>query len=273
MDNKINGRIIITPTAFAKDNLLFVQEIGTLTSRSPHASTRENIHSFLFMIVVKGSGRFQYKDEISSLSEGDCVFVDCHEHYAHYSSADDPWTLIWVHFYGRSLSAYYNYYHELGGRHIFHPAGVARPMDLLNSLYLVVENRDALWEPMSNKFLTDIVTYAFENIDENRTDDKFREIRDYITLHCEDKLSLDSISNMFFISKYYLAREYKHRFGTTIVSDINSERISRAKSLLRFSSDPIDVISANCGFKDTGYFIKVFKASEGITPLAYRKKW
>lgn len=278
MNNTSNNRIIVTPSAFAKDNLLYVQEIGTLTSRSPHISTRENIYSFLFMTVIKGSGNFSYQGQTRHLSEGDCIFINCQNNYSHESSAEDPWTLNWVHFYGNTLTETYNYFEETGGAYYFHPSTNATYLDTLSSLYTVIDRKDALWETMANKYLTDLITSVFINRNEPELssytlNEKLKEVRNYIYDHCEETLSLDLLSEKFYISKYYLAREYKHRYGITIISDINALRISKAKSLLRFSSETIENISSRCGFNETNYFIRIFKASEGMTPLAYRKKW
>lgn len=278
MNNSGSNRIISTPSAYARDNLLYVQEIGTLTSRSPHISTRDNIFSFLFMVVIKGSGSFTYKSRKCILHEGDCVFIDCHAPYAHESSADNPWTLTWVHFYGNNMLAMYDYFKEIGGNHIFHPVNCNDLLSLFSSLYNVVDRKDALWETVSHKYLTDIVTFAFTNRHEQADtayslNEKLKLLREYIEEKCTDNLSLDHLSEQFFISKYYLIREYKRTYGVTPAQDINAFRISKAKSMLRFSSDSVENIAVNCGFRECGYFIKVFKASEGMTPLAYRKKW
>jgi len=272
-----SSRLIATPSGYAKDNLLYVQEIGTLTSRSPHISTRENIFSFLFMVVIKGSGTFSYKGKKILLHEGDCVFVNCHEPYAHESSAEDPWTLTWVHFYGANMAAMYDYFNEIGGDFMFHPASITDLLNIFSSLYNVVDRKDALWETLSHKYLTDIVTFAYTNKGDQAgsysINEKLKVIREYIADHCDEKLTLDMLSEHFFISKFYLVREYKRKYGVTIAGDINAFRISKSKSMLRFSSDSIENISLACGFKECGYFIKVFKMSEGMTPLAYRKKW
>lgn len=62
-------------------------------------------------------------------------------------------------------------------------------------------------------------------------------------------------------------------YGITIGNDLTSKRISHAKSMLRFSNDSVENIALDCGFQNAGYFIKVFKKSENMTPLEYRKKW
>ena len=49
-------RMIYTPSAFAKSNLVHLQEVGQLQARSPHASTRQGRASYLFFVGESGSG-------------------------------------------------------------------------------------------------------------------------------------------------------------------------------------------------------------------------
>jgi len=270
-------RIIPTVSNYAKEHLLFVQEIGTLTCKSPHISTRNNIYSFLFLVVISGSGHFSYQGETVLLRAGDCVFVDCHEPYSHESSAEDPWTLNWVHFYGNDIGSLYKRYINNGYSYLFHPDLLSSVLDTLSSLYSVNENVSPVTEIVSNKYLTDLVTAAFtmnQTIEENDTiADKLKNVRDYMMNHYGEHITLEMLSELFFISKFHLAREYKKVYGNTLIADLTAIRVSQAKSMLRFSNDPIDEIATACGFADSGYFIKVFGKSEGMTPLTYRKKW
>lgn len=270
-------RLMPTPSAYAREHLHYVQEIGTLTSQSPHISTRNNMHSFLFLIVISGNGIFTYNGTKRKIEKGDSVFIDCTQQYSHESSEDDPWTLTWVHFYGNKLKDIYDYYRQLGLPIIFHPADI-NPIQLtLHSLYQLFESPDALSEIHANKLLTDLITFSF--LESKHTEEaitlqgKLKQIRDYLQNNYMKKISLDSISSDFFISKYYLSREYKKHFGITLMNDLNNIRISNAKSMLRFSNESVENISNHCGFSDCAYFIKVFKAAEKMTPFAYRKKW
>lgn len=277
MVNIQSRRLMPTPSNYAREHLHYVQEIGTLTSQSPHISTRNNIHSFLFMIVISGSGFFTYKGHRLEIKKGDCVFIDCEHQYAHESSENDPWTLTWVHFYGKKIKDVMSYYYSLNLPIHFHPSDLSVIQSTLDSLYHVVEQPDALSEITANKYLTDIITYAFS---ENRRDfdfvtiqDKLQQIREYLLTNYSKKISLDDIAQSFFISKYHLSREYKKHFGITLNNDLNSIRISNAKSQLRFSTESVDTIAEQCGFSDSAYFIKVFKQAENMTPFSYRKKW
>ena len=54
-------RIIYTPSPFARASLVHLQEVGTLQARSPHASTRQGLASYLFFMVESGSGTLEYE--------------------------------------------------------------------------------------------------------------------------------------------------------------------------------------------------------------------
>ena len=56
-----SDRCLHTPGSFAKENLLYVQEVGNLRSLKPHKCVRENLDSFLFLIVLDGKGSLDVK--------------------------------------------------------------------------------------------------------------------------------------------------------------------------------------------------------------------
>jgi len=270
-------RIIPTPGNYAKEYFYYVQEIGTLTSKSPHISTRKNIHSYLFLVVEKGSGHFSYDGSRFPIKAGDCIFIDCRFPYSHESSEEDPWTLSWVHFYGSTLEHHYEYFKNTGCSYCFRSNDISVILSLLSDLYSEQENKSATSDVLSHKYLTDIVTFCFtENKPKDETlslQNKLQKIREYLENNYEKRLSLDFIADSFYISKFHLSREYKRYFGITLNHDLNNIRISKAKSMLRFTTESIDSIAEQCGFSDTAYFIKVFKNAEDTTPAAFRKSW
>lgn len=95
-------RVIYTPTPFAKSALIYLQEIGTLKAEQPHTSARIHLSSYLFFYVNAGSGELEYQGKKYKLLQGDCVFIDCQQAYAH-STSIDLWSISWIHFSGVSL--------------------------------------------------------------------------------------------------------------------------------------------------------------------------
>lgn len=276
-------RILATPSSYAKENYLYVQEVGTLQSLEAHISTRQNLSSYLFFMVLSGEGSIVYQGQRRTLCEGDCVWIDCHTLYSHESSDTNPWELKWIHFYGIEARTFYQQFLDLGYSYVFRPVNKEGFVHALDQIYSLWETPFLHTELLTHKYITDIISLCYTESNsadvlihssgKDGTKHKLQLIREYIDSHYMDDLSLDKISELFFISKYYLSREFHKEFGITIGNEITAKKISRAKSLLRFSKDSIEQIGEACGFQDSGYFIKVFKRAETMTPLEYRKKW
>lgn len=271
-----SSRILATPTAFAKNHFLYIQEVGSLQSVSPHISRRDNLESFLFFAVTSGKGTLTYHSQTFSLSTGDCVFLDCLEEYAHESSNDAPWELSWVHFYGPQASMFYKYYLELGGSFFFHPGNLSLFLDTLDILFETQKNPGNSTEILSHCHLTDLLSLCIKEIgqhDSSTITGKIYDIQNYLDVHFAEKITLDNLSEHYYISKFHLSREFKKLTGTTIGNYLTAKRISHAKKQLRFTDLPLDAIARECGLSDTSYFVKVFKHAEGMTPGEYRSRW
>ena len=74
-------RVIYTASSFARQNLIYLQEIGKSEYLEPYESKRGKLSSFLFCIVKSGSGKLIYYDTTYELSTGDCIFVNCIQDY------------------------------------------------------------------------------------------------------------------------------------------------------------------------------------------------
>lgn len=279
MKKNHSNRIISTPSSYAKEHYLYVQETGTLQSLEPHISRREHLQSLLFFIVTKGSGYLTLRDKRFHIQNGDCIFINCLEEYSHESSPDDPWELNWVHFYGKQAPEIYRHYKEQNGNAIFHPMDSSAFSTTLHNIYEELAMKHTYFEQKCHKYLTDIITLCYvENNDSTKYAresnlDKVIAVRDYLDENYHRNIDLDYLESTFFISKFHLSREFKKLTGVTIINYLNSRRISEAKKLLRFTEQSIGAIAISCGISDVNYFTKVFVKYESMTPSSYRKLW
>ncbi len=278
MAKSISNRIIATPSAYAREHLLYVQETGTLQSLQPHISQRKDLNSLLFFVVMQGEGTLIYNNDSYFLKKGDCAWIDCRREYSHESSAQFPWKLMWVHFYGLGAGSFYEAYLAAGNRFIFTPADISPFTDCLAHLYRIHKESSSLTEINAHKYLTDMIALCHTENDsfakENKTaPHSLAQVHAYLEGHFMENLNLQDLSSRFFISKFHLSREYKRIYGITVGDDITARRLSHAKALLRFSGQSVEQIAADCGFRNPSYFHKVFKRAENMTPLEYRKKW
>lgn len=273
-----SNRHIHTASAFAKTNLIYLQEIGELQAKKEHKSKRENLSSYLFFMVESGSGTLMYNNEIFELSAGSCVFIDCRKPYYH-NSSKDLWKLKWIHFDGEALMGIYDKYLERGGSPVFTPASLSAFQSNWERLFTIAKSDDFLLDMRINEALATLLTLLMENSwqpDNQKTDSKranIAVIRAYLDEHFKEHISLDDLASSFFINKFYLTRIFKQEIGLSINNYLLQKRITHAKQLLRFSDMSIEEIGHSCGIGALYYFSRTFKKIEGISPSEYRKRW
>lgn len=95
-----------------------------------------------------------------------------------------------------------------------------------------------------------------------------REIMNYMEEHLLETISLDSLADMFSLSKYYLCHTFKEETGTTIFNYLLLLRISKAKSLLCDGRNVTETCELS-GFTNYSNFITTFKKHTGYTPKKY----
>ena len=109
-----------------------------------------------------------------------------------------------------------------------------------------------------------------DNLHELSTGSRFAYVVEFINNHLTEKLNIDVLSQMAFMSKASFFRAFRHELGISPVDYIIKERIQLAKQLM---SNPYNSISEACfkaGFNNLNYFSRAFKKTEGITPSLFK---
>lgn len=288
-------RSIYTSSAFARDSLLFLQEAGSLQAAKPHTSRRSGLSSYLFFLVISGSGSLQTGDETYALHAGDCVFLDCSVPYAH-TTSQDLWELKWVHFSGMQMPGIYRKFLERSGSPVFCPAsslGFSSFASLLDRLYELSVSDSYIRDMQLNEALASLLTQLMQEAwrpsggrssqGTSQTDKErgaspsgklaIGDVRLYLDTHYTEEITLDQLAERFHVNKYYLMRRFRQQYGTTVGSYVLHARIGAAKRLLRFSDATLEEAGARVGIPDANYFSRIFKKIEGVTPSQYRRSW
>lgn len=278
-------RILYTPSPFARANLLYLQEAGSLTALAPHTSRREKLRSCLCFAVLDGSGTLTYGGREYPLQTGDVVFVDCRKPYAHSTGNQEGkqlWTLQWCHFYGPYLSAVYDKYCERGGQPVIHPDDVQPIVRLLQETYQAATSEDYIRDMWINARLNQLLAYlmreswrpeARRDGDSGSKKQDVQQVKSYLEEHHAEKLTLETVAERFFINKHYLARLFKERYGISVNGYLQQVRITHAKQLLRFTDKKVESVGLECGIGELSYFSRIFKKVEGVSPSEYRSMW
>lgn len=71
-------------------------------------------------------------------------------------------------------------------------------------------------------------------------------------------------------SRSTLNRHLRSQLGVSAAQLLTEARMQRAEQMLRDTACPVADIAMSCGYSDTQYFQRVFKAKRGISPADYR---
>ena len=95
-------------------------------------------------------------------------------------------------------------------------------------------------------------------------------VQAYVRENPEKDLSLGALSERFRLNPSYLSRIFSQETGQPLSEYILQIRIALAKRLLEETELRIYEIAERTGFGTPGYFTRVFRGAEGLSPKAYR---
>lgn len=139
------------------------------------------------------------------------------------------------------------------------------------------------YKPMSYLYITCQIIQImilFERIHEenssNHKDDYFnnmtgQSILTYIYSHSSEKLSLDKLSKVFFMSESSVSKHIMDLTGVSFINVLNDIRIEKASDYLIHTDLSLNDIASLLGFVDSSHISKHFQSNVGITPMEYRK--
>lgn len=153
---------------------------------------------------------------------------------------------------------------------------VRRLQDLADSLIEERERKLFGWELNAKALLTRILVELNRRMQEapvgfeipDESSGIIADVLRYINENFNDDISLDSLSEQFFVSKYHLSREFKRLVGTSVYRYVIQKRLIMAKQKMLSGLNPTDVY-CNCGFGDYANFYRAFRAEYGISPKEF----
>lgn len=94
---------------------------------------------------------------------------------------------------------------------------------------------------------------------------KTPEIIRYLDQHLTEDISIDSLAEHFFISKYHMMRCFRQEVGTSIHNYLSGKRLLAARDMLRDGRSATDTCYA-CGFKTYSAFARAYTKFFGCSP-------
>lgn len=273
---------MVNATAAAKNGLIYAQEIGNFYAGADYFTTREGFPSYLLKLTVDGGGILEYNGQRCSVGPGHFFWIDCTRRQHYYT---DPqyghWHVLWVHLYGANAKTYYDAFLSSNNGSPTALCPMHLPMQTLLESLLDLDNSG------SNQLAIDfqisgllaqllscgVIATASTHQQSNDVPQIIQSVRLYLQSHFTEKHTLAELGSMFNINPFYLQKQFKRYIGQSPTEFQIFLRASRAKELMRTTRLPIGEIAYAVGIENMGYFTRLFKQLEGMTPQEYRKLW
>lgn len=91
----------------------------------------------------------------------------------------------------------------------------------------------------------------------------------YVQMHLGDDIKAADVARRCCVSYWHFCRTFKRSCGVTFTDFVQSARIRRAVALFKQPHATITRVSCEVGFKDVGYFARVFKHHMGMSPSVF----
>lgn len=212
--------------------------------------------------ITRGKGIFKIGEDTFNLSSGEGVFMK--SDIPHSYSGDELSTSFVTFFCTESLITYYfgddPYY-------IFKaPDYLEQALDEL-CRFAVSEASRAARSAAGYSFVIELFSAVTET-----TDALIERVRAYLSEHIAEPIQLDDVAANVGLDRYALCRYFASHHTCSVMNELKAMRISKAKQLLRYSSESIEHIGRLCGFESPSYFALRFREECGCSPLEYRKR-
>ncbi|NLJ89770.1 MAG: AraC family transcriptional regulator [Clostridiales bacterium] len=231
-------------------------------------------HDFTeFFYITNGSGKFSVESETFDVKSNDLIILNPSIMHTEISNPSRPMEYIVLGIEGINFQAGTHDYIFLNSS--------TNKSDLhlyFNTLAQEMKKdqpyRDFMCQNLLNIIFTTILRNEAFNISLVNGPNLTRDcniVKKYIEEHFRENITIDSLSSLVHLNKYYFVHKFTKEFGTSPIKYLINMRIEESKHLLASTNYSLSSISQMVGFSSPSYFSQVFKRTTSMTPQEYRK--
>lgn len=251
------------------------------TQGPPPEQLKMHLHNYYeFLYFISGDASYIVENNIYQINEGDIFITRPDELHTIVFHSDKTYERKFIQIAPSFLSEF-NLFDKIDSRPLGENNKISRNTAKKYGLYeyfdkiehYIVhrkEESDAMIKSYCIQFLVAVNSSGSDSykVSDNSSDSRIDSIVEFLTYNISSDITLDFLSEKFFINKYYMCHSFKKKTGLTIKEFINTRKITKAKHLL---SDGADIMNLcyDCGFNDYSTFYKTFKKFTGKLPKAF----
>lgn len=248
----------------------------TRAQYSPEWNSAAHIHACAeVFFITGGSGSLQLQQQTVPLTDGDLIVVNAGVPHTERSQSADPMQYVVLGVEGLEVLA------GPGGYMLLH--GFTGQRQTAMCLELLIQEaaagqdgRTALCQSLL-RILLILMSRQRQSVlfpvdPEQKSSRECALVRRYIDNHFKESLTLDQLSAIAHISKYYLSHAFQREYGVSPIRYMTQRRIQESRFLLAETDHSLSQIAQMLGFSSLSYFSQCFRRMEGISPKEYRQR-
>ena len=252
---------------FLKAQLLYVT--CATSDKDWHSMEHSHYFSELFF-VTKGTGYFQIEGKQIPVQKNDLILINPNIPHTEFGNKEQPWEYIalgieGVQFQYSEKEAPYSYsVFSLSREHREIPWYLST---LVKEIQTQQEGYQTICQNLLELILLSVARSTrqeFLSAPRQKTTRECRLVEQYINEHYHEDITLDTLSALVHINKYYLVHAFKNYKGVSPINYLIQRRVEEARYLLESTNYSVTKIGEISGFSSQSYFSQ--------TPHAYRKK-
>lgn len=271
----------VSATAASKASLMYLQEAGEFFAGPDYYTIREGFASYLLKYTISGCGILDYQGQQYTIPPGHVYWIDCRKRQSYrVNKAVGNWRVIWVHFYGANAQFYYDLFLKQNGGSPVAAMPVDSPVYHILSQLLeqsgaggYQQKNDLVYADLLHQLVSQVTLATMVSDRPDDVPQTIKSVQMYLMQNFQQNTTLEQLGAQFNLNPFYLQKQFKRYVGQTPSEYVIYLRITRAKELLRNTQKTISEIAAEVGIDNLGYFTRLFKKQEGMTPRDYSKLW
>ncbi len=243
-------------------------------SDTPEVNESENGRNDFYLIYsTDGHMTASLDGEVRDFPRGSFIIYQPHTPYSNVSP-DSSLSYLWIHFTGfhvrRLLSSL-----KIEPNRIYQTSGSDEFIEHLNThfrrMFKEIADRRSGFDSVCSGILCEILaTLIRDSAEDGSRDKRILNSVAYLHRHFKENTSLEALAAMENLSISRYRDVFKAHTGFSPTDYRMVLRLRHACELLTQSSSTMTEIALDCGYTDVYYFLRIFKAKEGMTPGEYR---
>ncbi len=253
-------------TSLPKSTYQFL-DVGYEHNGPDYYHEREYGTTYLLAYTVSGQAQLTYNDKKFTILPGSLTFIYLKDKSL-IKTMHSNWEIYFIHVFGSDIDDIYRHATQ-NENYVTNNFNSSNFIKCIEEIYnSSTPNYDAYF--ISAKIYSLLMDVLKQNLSLSSST-TINKIVTYINRNYENDISVESICEIFYISKYYFIRKFHTEMKLTPKQYLTSIRLNKAQLLLVQTNKSLNEIARLCGFKTERNLIYSFHKYLNTTPDYFRK--